>query len=102
MKSQIQELMDGAGGDKQHQTEVATDLRKQIVQLQERIESLEGELKSQELELKSATNKSLRDRAADPSMKQLNSLVGQFAKHLSEMSGVQREMEKVMLSSKCT
>ena len=101
MKAQIQELMDGSG-DKLQQLQETSDLRKEISLLQERIESLEGELKAQELELKSSTNKSLRDRTADPSMKQLNVLVGQFAKHLGEMSQVQKEMEKIMLSSKST
>lgn len=103
MKAQIQDLMDGKDGDSIGQKlEVASDLRKEIVSLKSRIESLEGELKAQELELKSATNKSLRDRTADPSMKQLNTLVSQFAKHLSEMSQVQKEMEKIMLNSKST
>lgn len=105
LKAQIQDLLDGNGGageKQQQQLEVTSSLRKEISLLQERIESLEGELKAQEVELKSATNKSLRDRAADPSMKQMNSLVAQFAKHLSEMSSMQKEMEKIMISSKST
>lgn len=100
MKSQVHDLMD-ANGDQQ-QLEVTGDLRKEVALLHERIESLEGELKAQELELKAATNKSLRDRTADPSMKQMSTLVGQFAKHLAEMSQVQKEMEKIMISSKST
>lgn len=104
MKAQIQDLMDGGsgGGDKQQHLELTSDLRKEIALLQERIESLESELKAQEVELKSATNKSLRDRAADPSMKQISTLVSQFSKHLSEMSQVQKEMERIMISSKST
>lgn len=103
MKTQIQDLMDGNElSTAMEKVEVTNDLRKEIVLLKGRIESLEGELKAQEVELKSATNKSLRDRTADPSMKQLNSLVSQFSKHLAEMSLVQKEMEKIMSSSKST
>lgn len=103
MKAQIQDLMDGKDGDSMgDKLEATSDLRQEIVSLKGRIESLEGELKAQEVELKTATNKSLRDRTADPSLKQLNTLVSQFARHLSEMSQVQKEMEKIMISSKST
>lgn len=98
MRAQLQELMD-AGGDQKQQSEVTGELRKEIVLLQERVESLEEELRAQELELKAATNKS---SLREPSMKQLNTLVTEFARHLGEMSQVQKEMEKVMVSSKST
>lgn len=98
MKAQLQELVD-AGGDQKQQAEATGDLRREVALLQERIESLEGELKAQELELKAATNKSLRDPSTT---KQLNTLVTEFARHLTEMSQVQQEMEKVMLSSRST
>lgn len=98
MRAQLQELMD-AGGDQKQQSEGTGELRKEIVLLQERVESLEEELRAQELELKAATNKS---SLREPSMKQLNTLVTEFARHLGEMSLVQKEMEKVMVSSKST
>lgn len=98
MRAQLQELLD-AGGDQKQTSEVTGELRKEIVLLQERVESLEEDLKTREQELKAATNKS---SSREPSMKQLNTLVTEFARHLGEMSQVQKEMEKVMVSSKST
>lgn len=77
---------------------ITEDLRKETVLLKGRIESLESELKGQELELKAA-NLSLRDKSNDPSVKQLVALTAQFAKHLTEMNLVQKEMEKLLLNN---
>ncbi|XP_055597858.1 homer protein homolog 2 [Uranotaenia lowii] len=74
-------------------SELADELRREISLLKNRIEDLEKELLNQEMELKAA-NKSLKDKQNDSTFKQLTALCNQFSVHLSELGGIQKEMEK--------
>ncbi|KAL1381446.1 hypothetical protein pipiens_020243 [Culex pipiens pipiens] len=56
---------------------------------------LEKELMNQEIELKAA-NKSLKEKQNDPTVKQLTTLCNQFGMQITELSGLQKEMEKVI------
>ncbi|XP_021700111.1 homer protein homolog 2 isoform X1 [Aedes aegypti] len=76
-------------------TEMADELRREIALLKSRIEDLEKELMNQEIELKAA-NKSLKDKQNDPTVKQLTTLCSQFSVHITELNGLQKEMEKVI------
>lgn len=76
-------------------TEMADELRREISLLKSRIEDLEKELMNQEIELKAA-NKSLKDKQNDPTVKQLTTLCSQFSVHITELNGLQKEMEKVI------
>ncbi|XP_037912402.1 homer protein homolog 2 [Hermetia illucens] len=89
------------GGPGGGNPEIADDLRREIGLLKGRIEALEKELMTQEIELKAA-NMSLKDKCNDQSMKQLGDLNLQFAKHLSELITVQKEMDKVLHTHKST
>ncbi|XP_055638644.1 homer protein homolog 2 [Toxorhynchites rutilus septentrionalis] len=84
-----------SGGPAVGNNELADDLRREILVLKSRIEDLEKELMNQEVELKAA-NKSLKDKQNDPTVKQLTSLCSQFGIHIDELSGLQKEMEKVI------
>ncbi|XP_058455424.1 homer protein homolog 2 isoform X2 [Malaya genurostris] len=76
-------------------TEITDDLRHEISLLKNRIEDLEKELMNQEVELKAA-NKCLKERQNDSMIKQLTSLCNQFGVNISDLSGLQKEMEKVI------
>ncbi|ETN63137.1 homer [Anopheles darlingi] len=75
--------------------ELTEELRREIVSLKSRIEGLEGELMNQEVELKAA-NKSLKDKQNDPMFKQMTNLCNQFNAQISELSGIHKEMEKLI------
>ncbi|XP_065094595.1 homer protein homolog 1-like [Ochlerotatus camptorhynchus] len=75
--------------------DLTNELRNEIILLKNRIENLEKELMNQEIELKAA-NKSLKDKQNDPTVKQLTTLCSQFSIHMVELSGLQKEMEKVI------
>uniref|UniRef100_A0A2M4BR77 Putative homer n=1 Tax=Anopheles marajoara TaxID=58244 RepID=A0A2M4BR77_9DIPT len=75
--------------------ELTEELRREIVSLKSRIEGLEGELMNQEVELKAA-NKSLKDKQNDPMLKQMTNLCSQFNAQISELSGIHKEMEKLI------
>lgn len=77
------------------------DLRKEISHLKGRIEGLEKELMNLEVELK-ATKVSLKDKNNDPMVKNLSVLFQQFSLHLSDIQGVQKEMDKVFQHHKTT
>nr|ADX35911.1 AT09976p [Drosophila melanogaster] len=62
---------------------------------------LQKELMQQELELKSA-NISLREKSNDQTLAKLSEVNGVFAKHLSELYGVQKDMESIIQIAKCT
>lgn len=81
--------------------ELAEDLRREIGLLKGRIESLEKELMNQEIELKAA-NRSLLDKSSDQTMTKLGELNQLFAKHLSDLLDVQKDMDKLILPSKST
>lgn len=100
MDNLIQGVM-GPGGQSGNGGEIADDLRREIGLLKGRIESLEKDLMNQEIELKTA-NLSLRDKCNDQSMMKLNELNVQFAKHLSELFSVQKDMDKVLHPTKST
>lgn len=103
MKIRYQELESSKGGaagsnnagPNAANTELAEDLQREIALLKSRIEDLEKELMNQEIELKAA-NKSLKDKQNDPTVKQLTTLCNQFGIHIDELSGLQKEMEKVI------
>lgn len=76
-------------------TELTEDLRREITLLKSRIEDLEKELVNQEIELKAA-NKSLKEKQNDPTVKQLTTLCNQFGLQITELGGLQKEMEKVI------
>ncbi|XP_058820562.1 homer protein homolog 2 isoform X2 [Topomyia yanbarensis] len=103
MKARYQELEASKGGTvgsnnsgpNAGSTEITDDLRHEISLLKSRIEDLEKELMNQEVELKAA-NKSLKEKQNDPTVKQLTTLCNQFGVHISELSGLQKEMEKVI------
>uniref|UniRef100_A0A182JSN1 WH1 domain-containing protein n=1 Tax=Anopheles christyi TaxID=43041 RepID=A0A182JSN1_9DIPT len=75
--------------------ELTEELRREIVSLKSRIEGLEAELMNQEVELKAA-NKSLKDKQNDPTLKQMTNLCNQFNAQMTELSGIQKEMEKLI------
>jgi homer len=77
------------------------DLRKEISLLKGRIEGLEKELMNQEVELK-ATKVSLKDKNNDPMVKNLSILFQQFSLHLTDIQGVQKEMDKIFQLHKTT
>lgn len=76
-------------------SEITEELRREIVSLKTRIEGLEAELMNQEVELKAA-NKSLKDKQNDPMLKQMNTLCNQFNAQIAELSGIHKEMEKLI------
>lgn len=96
-------------------TELTEEFRREITLLKSRIEDLEKELMNQEIELKAA-NKSLKEKQNDPTVclfillkknnlpnvsfpfkvKQLTTLCNQFGMQITELSGLQKEMEKVI------
>ncbi|XP_058062619.1 homer protein homolog 1 [Anopheles bellator] len=76
-------------------TELTEELRREIVSLKSRIEGLEGDLMNQEVELKAA-NKSLKEKQNDPMLKQMTNLCSQFHAQVSELSGIHKEMEKLI------
>uniref|UniRef100_A0A182PTI4 Homer n=1 Tax=Anopheles epiroticus TaxID=199890 RepID=A0A182PTI4_9DIPT len=76
-------------------TELTEELRREIVSLKSRIEGLEAELMNQEVELKAA-NKSLKDKQNDPTLKQMTNLCNQFNAQITELSGIHKEMEKLI------
>ncbi|EAA13778.3 AGAP010076-PA [Anopheles gambiae str. PEST] len=76
-------------------TELTEELRREIVSLKSRIEGLEADLMNQEVELKAA-NKSLKDKQNDPTLKQMTNLCNQFNAQITELSGIQKEMEKLI------
>uniref|UniRef100_A0A182NNR6 WH1 domain-containing protein n=1 Tax=Anopheles dirus TaxID=7168 RepID=A0A182NNR6_9DIPT len=77
-------------------SELTEELRREIVSLKSRIEGLEAELMNQEVELKAA-NKTLKDKQNDPTqLKQMTNLCNQFNAQITELSGIQKEMEKLI------
>ncbi|XP_055906994.1 homer protein homolog 2 isoform X2 [Eupeodes corollae] len=81
--------------------EIAEDLRREISLLKGRIESLEKELMNQEIELKAA-NRSLLDKSSEQTMAKLGELNQMFAKHLSDLLDVQKDMDKLIVPAKST
>lgn len=102
-------------------TEINEEMRRETILLKSRIQSLEKEMLSTEIELKAA-NKSLKEKSNDQSvsfcfpdyhcwqiltllffqftqMKQMNDINIEYAKHLSEMCNLQKEMEKLLHKS---
>lgn len=77
------------------------DLRKEISMLKNRIEGLEKELMNQEMELKAAKI-SLKDKNNDPTIKNLSALFQQFSIHMSDLQGVQKDMDKIFQLHKTT
>lgn len=78
--------------------EITTEeIHNEITLLKSRNESLEKDLMNQEIELKAVT-KSLKDKQNDPTIKQLTTLCGRFSVHITELSELQKEMEKVLQS----
>lgn len=77
------------------------ELRREVATLKARTEQLQKELMQQELELKSA-NISLREKSNDQTLAKLSEVNGVFAKHLSELYGVQKDMESIIQLAKCT
>lgn len=81
--------------------EIAEDLRREIGLLKGRIESLEKELMNQEIELKAA-NRSLLDKSSEQTFSKLDELNQMFAKHISVLADVQKDMDKLIAPSKST
>lgn len=99
-------------------TEINEEMRRETILLKSRIQSLEKEMLSTEIELKAA-NKSLKEKSNDQSvsfrlsllkdcfcyifslkqMKQMNDISIEYAKHLSDMCNLQKEMEKLLHKS---
>ncbi|XP_037822960.1 LOW QUALITY PROTEIN: homer protein homolog 2-like [Lucilia sericata] len=81
--------------------ELVEELRRELAVLKARNESLQNELMNQELELKTA-NLNLREKCNDQAMAKMSELNVLFAKHLSELFGVQKDMENVIHPPKST
>lgn len=81
--------------------EIAEDLKREITLLKNRIESLEKELKSQDMELKTA-NKILKEKSNDQVVKQITPLCSQFVNNLTELTNIQKEMEKILQFNRTT
>ncbi|XP_070140855.1 homer protein homolog 2 [Drosophila kikkawai] len=77
------------------------ELRREVATLKARTEQLQAELLQNELELKSA-NMSLREKCNDQTLAKLSELNVVFAKQLSELYAVQKDMENVIHPAKCT
>ncbi|KAH8329444.1 hypothetical protein KR074_010771 [Drosophila pseudoananassae] len=77
------------------------ELRREVATLKARTEQLQTELLQQEIELKSA-NISLREKCNDQTLAKLSELNVKFAKQLSELYAVQKDMENVIHPAKCT
>ncbi|KAH8238818.1 hypothetical protein KR038_003386, partial [Drosophila bunnanda] len=77
------------------------ELRREVATLKARTEQLQTELLQNELELKSA-NMSLREKCNDQTLAKLSELNVVFAKQLSELYAVQKDMENVIHPAKCT
>ena len=102
LKLRLQELENSKSSGSVSGSEALTDdLRKEISHLKGRIEGLEKELMNQEVELK-ATKVSLKDKNNDPMVKNLSVLFQQFSLHLSDIQGVQKEMDKIFQHHKTT
>uniref|UniRef100_A0A182IN63 Uncharacterized protein n=1 Tax=Anopheles atroparvus TaxID=41427 RepID=A0A182IN63_ANOAO len=100
LKLRYQDLEAGKGAPQGNaavavSNEITEELRREIVSLKSRIEGLEAELMNQEVELKAA-NKSLKDKQNDPMLKQMNTLCNQFNAQITELSGIHKEMEKLI------
>lgn len=101
LKLRFQELENSKGGSVSGAEALTDDLRKEITHLKSRIEGLEKELMNQEAELK-ATKVSLKDKNNDPMIKNLAALFQQFSLHLSDLQGVQKDMDKIFSLHKTT
>ena len=102
LKLRLQELENSKSSGSVSGSEALTDdLLKEISHLKGRIEGLEKELMNQEVELK-ATKVSLKDKNNDPMVKNLSVLFQQFSLHLSDIQGVQKEMDKIFQHHKTT
>ncbi|TMW48568.1 hypothetical protein DOY81_006357, partial [Sarcophaga bullata] len=75
-------------------SELVEELRRELAVLKARNESLQNELMNQELELKAA-NMNLREKCNDQAMAKMSELNVLFAKHLSELFAVQKDMENI-------
>ncbi|XP_005177424.1 homer protein homolog 2 isoform X1 [Musca domestica] len=82
-------------------SELVEELRRELAVLKARNESLQNELMSQEVELKTA-NMNLREKCNDQAMTKMSELNVLFAKHLSELFAVQKDMENVIHPPKST
>lgn len=101
LKIRFQELENSKSGSVSGSEALADDLRKEIILLKSRIEGLEKELMNQEAELKAA-KVSLKDKNNDPMVKNLSALFQQFSLHLSDLQGVQKDMDKIFQLHKTT
>ncbi|KAH8415195.1 hypothetical protein KR215_008165, partial [Drosophila sulfurigaster] len=77
------------------------ELRREVAALKARTETLQAELLQHELELKTA-NMNLREKCNDQTLAKMSELNVLFAKSLSELYAVQKDMENVIHPAKCT
>ncbi|EDW36944.1 GL25967 [Drosophila persimilis] len=77
------------------------ELRREVAALKARTEQQQAELLQQELELKTV-NLTLREKCNDQTLAKLSELNVLFAKQLSELYAVQKDMENVIHPAKCT
>lgn len=101
LKVRLQDLENAKSGSISSNDALTDDLRREISILKNRIEGLEKELMNQEIELKAA-KVSLKDKNNDPMIKNLSGLFQQFTLHLSDLQGVQKEMDKLFQLHKTT
>ncbi|TDG47209.1 hypothetical protein AWZ03_006340 [Drosophila navojoa] len=91
----------GAGGAAAGGSASEDELRREVAALKARTETLQAELLQHEIELKTA-NMSLREKCNDQTLAKMSELNVLFAKSLSDLYAVQKDMENVIHPAKCT